>query len=337
LSLLFLGAINKGNVPRGGEEYKNQMLYHKLKLETGNFKFIDTHFWSRKPMIWFKILLNVFVWRYHSIIISASSVSTYRLLKIIRFIRPSILNKITYLVVGGYFPQGIKEKKFDWRVYIHLKNILVQGNLLKNTLLGHSNLSNVKVLPNFKSFTNFKAQLLNKDNIFRFVYVGRISKSKGIGEILVAIAFLKAKDFNFHVTFYGPVEDIFALESSNSSYGGILDIQINSNEVYTKLSTYNVMLFPTYWKGEGFPGVIIDAFIAGLPVIATDWNMNKEIIEEGINGFLIEPKSTDALVQKMIWVMENKSNLKVISENNQRRANDYHVDNVLPKLLDLVL
>jgi glycosyltransferase involved in cell wall biosynthesis len=336
LSLLFLGAINEGNVPRGGEEFKNQMLYHKLKLEALKVEFIDTHFWSRKPMIWFKILLNVFVRRYDSIIISASSVSTYRLLKIIRFFRPSILNKITYLVVGGYFPQGIKEKKFDWRVYIHLKNILVQGNLLKNILLGHSNLSNVKVSPNFKTFTNFKPQLLNKDNIFRFVYVGRISKSKGIGEILAAIAFLKAKDFNFHVTFYGPVEDIFALESSNSSYGGILDIQANSNEVYAKLSTYNVMLFPTYWKGEGFPGVIIDAFIAGLPVIATDWNMNKELIKDGVNGYLIEARNSIALADKMIWVMENKSELKGISENNQRRANDYQVDNVMPNLLNLL-
>ena len=336
MSLLFLGAINEGNVPRGGEEYKNQMLHHKLKLEAFKVEFIDTHFWSKKPMIWFKILLNVFVRRYDSIIISASSVSTYRFLKIIRFFRPSILNKITYLVVGGYFPQGIKEKKFDWRVYINLKNIVVQGNLLKNTLLGHSNLTNVKVLPNFKSFTNFKAQLLNKDDIFRFVYVGRISKSKGINEILEAISLLKARDFNFHVTFYGPVEDTFKLDSSNASYGGILDIQSNSNEVYAKLSTYNVMLFPTYWKGEGFPGVLIDAFIAGLPVIATDWNMNKEIIEEGINGFLIEPKSTEALVQKMVWVMENKSNLNVISENNQRRANDYHIDNVMPNLLDLL-
>ena len=336
MSLLFLGAINEGNVPRGGEEFKNQMLYHKLKLEALKVEFIDTHFWSRKPMIWFKILLNVFVRRYDSIIISASSVSTYRLLKIIRFFRPSILNKITYLVVGGYFPQGIKEKKFDWRVYIHLKNILVQGNLLKNILLGHSNLSNVKVSPNFKTFTNFKPQLLNKDNIFRFVYVGRISKSKGIGEILAAIAFLKAKDFNFHVTFYGPVEDIFALESSNSSYGGILDIQANSNEVYAKLSTYNVMLFPTYWKGEGFPGVIIDAFIAGLPVIATDWNMNKELIKDGVNGYLIEARNSIALADKMIWVMENKSELKGISENNQRRANDYQVDNVMPNLLNLL-
>jgi glycosyltransferase involved in cell wall biosynthesis len=337
LSLLFLGAINEGNVARGGEEYKNQMLYYKLKLEALKVEFIDTHFWLRKPMIWFKILLNVFLRNYDSIIISASSVSTYRLLRIIRFFRPSILNKITYLVVGGYFPQGIKEKKFDWKVYKNLKNIVVQGNLLKNTLLGHSNLNNVKVLPNFKSFTNFKAQLLVKDNIFRFVYVGRISKSKGIGEILEAISLLKAKDFNFHVTFYGPVEDTFKLESSNASYGGILDIQSNSNEVYAKLSTYNVMLFPTYWKGEGFPGVLIDAFIAGLPVIATDWNMNKEIIEEGINGFLIEPKSTEALVQKMIWVMENRSELDVLRLNNLTNANKYHIDTIWQNLINYVL
>jgi glycosyltransferase involved in cell wall biosynthesis len=166
--------------------------------------------------------------------------------------------------------------------------------------------------------------------------VGRISKSKGIGEILEAIAFLKAKDFNFHVTFYGPVEDIFALESSNSSYGGILDIQANSNEVYASLSTYNVMLFPTYWQGEGFPGVIIDAFIAGLPIIATDWNMNKELIKEGVNGYLVDAKNSIALADKMIWVMENKSNLKDIADNNHRRANDYHIDNVLPNLLNLL-
>ena len=167
--------------------------------------------------------------------------------------------------------------------------------------------------------------------------MGRISKSKGIGEILEAISLLKAKDFNFHVTFYGPVEDTFKLESSNASYGGILDIQSNSNEVYAKLSTYNVMLFPTYWKGEGFPGVLIDAFIAGLPVIATDWNMNKEIIKEGINGFLIEPKSTEALVKKMIWVMENRSELDVLRLNNLINANKYHIDTIWLNLIKYVL
>ena len=30
------------------------------------------------------------------------------------------------------------------------------------------------------------------------------------------------------------------------------------------------MLFPTYWHGEGFPGIVIDAFVAGLLVVATD-------------------------------------------------------------------
>jgi glycosyltransferase involved in cell wall biosynthesis len=56
--------------------------------------------------------------------------------------------------------------------------------------------------------------------------------------------------------------------------------------------------FLSYWKGEGFTGVIIDAFIAGVPVIATGWNMNTEIIEDGINGFVIPPNDTVSLANK---------------------------------------
>ena len=96
------------------------------------------------------------------------------------------------------------------------------------------------------------------------------------------------------------------------------------------------MLFPTYWKGEGFPGVIIDAFVAGLPVIATDWNMNTEIIEEGVNGFIIEPNSSNALADKMQYVMQNREELKRISENNLDRVKDYHVDKIWPQIMELL-
>ena len=96
------------------------------------------------------------------------------------------------------------------------------------------------------------------------------------------------------------------------------------------------MLFPTYWKGEGFPGVIIDAFVAGLPVIATDWNMNTEIIEDGVNGFIIEPKSSEALAEKMQYVMHNRKELENIRENNLARAKDYQIDKVWPQILELL-
>ncbi len=96
------------------------------------------------------------------------------------------------------------------------------------------------------------------------------------------------------------------------------------------------MLFPTYWKGEGFPGVIIDAFVAGLPVIATDWNMNTEIIEDGVNGFIIEPKSSAALAEKMQYVMQSRGELEKIRQNNFTRAKDYHIDKIWPQIMELL-
>lgn len=337
MRLVFIGAINQGNLPKGGEEYKNQILINKISVPFNDAKIIDTYQWTKSPKVWWNLFLNVFIKRVDNVIISASSVSTYRLLNLMRWVKPSLLRKTTYLVIGGYFPEGIRLKRFDWRYYKNLKNVVVEGDLLRKSVLANSGLSNVKVVPNFKSFPNLLIQSNEKlENNFRFVFVGRISKGKGVSEILEAAEILNKTNKEFEVDFYGPIEENFGLETNNSKYSGFLDFQKDPEKAYSKLSEYDCMLFPTYWKGEGFPGVIIDAFVAGLPVIATDWNMNTEIIEDGVNGFIIEPKSSKALAEKMDYVMRNREELVKISENNLARAKDYHIDKIWPQILELL-
>lgn len=51
------------------------------------------------------------------------------------------------------------------------------------------------------------------------------------------------------------------------------------------LKEYFALLFPTYYEGEGFAGTLIDAFSAGVPVIASDWKYNTEIVNENV-GFI---------------------------------------------------
>jgi glycosyltransferase involved in cell wall biosynthesis len=193
------------------------------------------------------------------------------------------------------------------------------------------------VLPNFKTFPNLLLQSGKKLNYsFSFVFVGRISKGKGISEIIDAVKILNKTNEEFKVDFYGPVEEEFDFDSNRTNYGGFLDFQNDPIQAYTKLASYDCMLFPTYWKGEGFPGVIIDAFIAGLPVIATDWNMNTEIIEEGINGFIIPPYDTVSLANKMKWVMDNRETLINIGARNNKKAKQYHIDSIWPELLEII-
>ena len=337
MDLLFIGAINKNNPPRGGEEYKNQLILEKIMVDFSNAVIIDTSNWKTKPRVWLEIIYSIIYSKFSCVLISASSASTYKLLKIISWLRPSLLTNSVYLVIGGYFPEGLKSGKYNWKIYEPLKHIVVEGNLLANQIRHVSQLINLKVISNFKLYPeiNFIKNTISED--FKFVFVGRISQGKGITEIIKAIEILKLRKINYCVDFYGPIEDNYRLNVEPLNYKGFLDFQGDPKTSYLKLSEYDCMLFPTYWIGEGFPGVIIDAFISGLPVIATDWNMNSEIIEDGINGFLIEPKDANALSDKMIWVMENRDQLEKIRQNNLEKAKDYHIDVVWPKLMDCVL
>jgi glycosyltransferase involved in cell wall biosynthesis len=195
LKVLFIGAINKFNFPQGGEEYKNQLILDKLIGEvTFKISAIDTYNWKKKPLLITKIFLNLLLKQFDSIVISASSASTYILLKIIFRIKPSILHKIHYLVIGGYFPVGIKCKRYDWEIYLNLKSVVVEGQILKDQILSCSELKNVKVIPNFKKFDYEVTQGEKDFNSFKFVFIGRISKAKGIPEIIEAVRILKLEN-----------------------------------------------------------------------------------------------------------------------------------------------
>lgn len=337
MKLLFIGAINYGNDPRGGDEYKNQLILSKLKESDYNLKIIDTSLLSRKRQFAFTIFRFIFFYRIDAMIISVSSVSAYKLIKIIYYFRPKLLGKTTYLVVGGFFPEAFINAKFNWIFYKKLKNILVQGNTLKIKLEANTLLKNVKVLPNFKSFTNVKFSRVQDSSTFKFVFLGRISKTKGIEEIIKASTILKEKGYDLVVDFYGPIQDNFQLNSTFLKYRGYLNFNTQSEESYRRLAQYDCMLFPTYWVGEGFPGVIIDAFVAGLPVIATDWNMNTEVIKNNVNGFIIQPRSIEELTNKMKWMCENRNVLQIIRENNKRESMEYHIDKIWPKFITNVV
>ena len=108
---------------------------------------------------------------------------------------------------------------------------------------------------------------------------------------------------------------------------------------YETLSKYDVMLFPTYWDGEGFPGIAIDAYISGLPIIASDWSMNKEVVEDGKTGFIIPVHDSVSLAGKMQGFIDGDYSLNTMRSNCLERAQQYDYRNVITKdlLIDLGL
>lgn len=206
------------NLPKGGEEYKNQLLVNKFSIEKISFSLIDTYQWQGKPYVWMRLFFLLFYPNKSKIVISASSASTYKLLTLITWFRPNLLNNIVYLVIGGYLPEGIKTGKYKWKIYEHLKYVVLEGSLLVNQIRTVSQLTNLIVVPNFKTFPTLNFVKKPVSVRFHFVFIGRISQGKGITEIIKASEILKLQNIEFCVDFYGPVEDQFPLND------GILNV-----------------------------------------------------------------------------------------------------------------
>lgn len=335
--VLFIGAINENKSPLGGEEYKNQLILSKLKSEYIDLKYVDTILWKKSTSTVYRLFKNLFFSDFDLIVISASSVSTYRLLKLINFIRPQILKKISYLVIGGYFPVAVETGQFKNVFYEKLKCIIVEGEYLKAKLSKYLLCVPIFVIPNFKYFP--RLDFLNKGyrKLFRFVFVGRICKEKGVDLIFNAAKKIEFdfEKYQFQIDFFGPIEGEYKFNEI-CSYKGYLDFINYPEKCYKILSNYDCLLFPTLWKGEGFPGVIIDAYIAGLSIIASEWNMNSEVIKNGINGYLIPANNELALIKKMIWMMDNKEITAIMGNNNRAYASRFHIENIWSELFSIL-
>lgn len=79
---------------------------------------------------------------------------------------------------------------------------------------------------------------------------------------------------------------------------------------YKYLKAFDVFVLPSL--KEGFPWIILEAMAAETPIVATKVGALPEIIESGKEGFLVEPKKSDALAEKLKWLLENTQEAKVM-------------------------
>ena len=164
--------------------------------------------------------------------------------------------------------------------------------------------------------------------------MSRIMKEKGVGDILACVAMLNARSFQEHFTvdFYGRLDENYKIEFErtimelpNAHYYCTLDLRNG----YDTLASYDAMLFPTFHPSEGIAGAIIDAFIAGVPVIASDWGHNREIVDDGTTGIIVPVHDTEALGKVMEKIIQGKIDLHELSRNAQLEARNYNAENVI--------
>lgn len=330
--MIFIGGIGLGTIPTGGEAAKNYIFLKYFKEIYDEVVVFDTLFWRKEPWIVLKILWAIYTTPQAIVFISSSA---HSVAKLCRFLPNSRLRKnVFYSVVGGAFHEVVHCGGIDKQKLVNMKRIMVQSEEMRTSLLSDG-LDNVIKVVNTKFIPCCPKTVKKTDNKIHFVFLSRITELKGCNVIFDSVEQLCKEGYSeqFDVTFYGHVVDDYKVSFEHRLkhtlqcyHAGIIDL--TNPENYNILASYDVMLFPTFWPGEGFPGVLVDAFIARLPIIASNWHYNAEIITDGGNGFLIPPKDVVALTEKMQYMIDNPQIIKRMSESSLQEATKYDIHNV---------
>lgn len=142
----------------------------------------------------------------------------------------------------------------------------------------------------------------------KFLFLGQVKEEKGVKEILEVSNMF---DDSYTFDLYGPLMIDIDWANYKAKYKGTL----SPEEVQNRLCNYDVLLLPTFWKGEGYPGVIIEALSVGLPIIATNLKGISEMVDEK-SSILIEPRNTSQLKEAIESI--NEYNFKMYSINAQK-------------------
>ena len=135
----------------------------------------------------------------------------------------------------------------------------------------------------------------------RFVFLGQIHGEKGIRELVAASHRLPD---GVTVDVYGTLG--FDVSEAELSGSGALTYRgaVKPEDVHGLLLGYDALVLPTYHPGEGYPGVILEAYGAGLPVVATRWRAVPELVSEE-TGVLVEPRDEDSLRAGMLSLVND--------------------------------
>lgn len=198
----------------------------------------------------------------------------------------------------------------------------------------------IVVIPNGVDSRFFSSETVKteKDLLVReLLFVGRLDPVKGISFLLHAVALIKKKYPDVHLTIIGDGKEkktlLKLIERLNISNNIIFLGAISHERIHYHMNRSKIFILPSL--SEGFPLAILEAMAAGLPIIASSIGGIIEIIDDGLNGFLVEPKNPEDIAEKVIYLFQNEHIWQKISLNCRKKAGDYSWNSVVESLIEI--
>lgn len=343
--VLVIGAFGYGNNQLDGQTIKTRNVYNLIaKRHDGPHSFIDTIEMRRKPWLGIVMLYRLIICNTLVILPCLNNLTIlfpifYYMSKLFRF-------EIISICIGGWQVEYFcGSEKFGYHprqmnISKKIKAFLPEMKKVNQELVSKCGFKNSEVFPNFRVF-NRDFQSINNTSGLRMVFMARVNRTKGYDVIFNSLDYVRKNCPGSKVDFYGGIApedrgDFLNKVETNKDiveYKGLL----SPEKINTTLCNYDVMLLPTKYYTEGFPGSILDAYISGIPVIVSEWKHSHEFVRDGETGIIIPFDNNQIDFNKAIMTLYNDRNkLNEMKIAAYEEANKYSEDaawNVIKKYL----
>ncbi|MGN8646342.1 glycosyltransferase [Gracilibacillus sp. HCP3S3_G5_1] len=226
--------------------------------------------------------------------------------------------------LAEYYP-GYKQLFANEELFLpvcrHFKNILIKNGCPENK---------IKVLYSGIDINKFKPVSHSKENkdYFHIISTARLEEKKGLKYAIEAVATLLETRNNIKYTIIGDgslkEELSLLIKQSNAQSNIKLVGRKNQTEVMEYLRSADLFLAPSITSKdgnqEGIPNALKEAMLMLIPVISTFHSGIPELIDDNVTGYLVPEKDSNALYEKIKYVMDNSEKQNEITEQAMKKV-----------------
>jgi glycosyltransferase involved in cell wall biosynthesis len=196
----------------------------------------------------------------------------------------------------------------------------------------------ISVIPNGID-TNFFSQRTDGCNFRKkygivgnpILFVGRLSKIKGLNYLIDAMPEILKETPDAMLVIVGPD---FGVETGLRRRVKQLNIEkkvlftgpLFGDELVDSYAASDLFVLPSIV--ESFPLVLLEAMAMGKPVVATNVGAARNLIQHGVEGFIIKPRRPDQIAKAVISLLKNRNLASKMGDINRKIASRYSWDNI---------
>lgn len=190
----------------------------------------------------------------------------------------------------------------------------------------------IVVIPNvIKENKDGQVSSLNNNQI---ISIGRLEPVKDFYTLIIVFSILSKKYPSLKLKIVGDGSErssLFKLVANNSLQDKVFFTgKLSEDEIKDELLKSDVFVLTS--KSESFSLVICEAMNYGVPCVAFDVDVGpREILEDGLTGFLIEDRNIDMMIKKISLLLDNFNLRKEMSNNEMISIKKYHLNNIISK------